>query len=278
LSHYVDDKIDWCRVDDRSDLPSHYPEETFLVQYLQTVFLGFSCKYAPFNHKLMRQALARSIDQRDLVKAVWSDVQRAAMGGVVPPGVPGHSPEIGVGFDPVAARELLRQAGFGTGVELPFLAMAALPGFSTTPDYLRRTWREHLGISVRVIEDVPADELLSQFHQGSVQLALIGWDVEYPDPDNMLRVLFHSSSPVNYFGWHNRQFGQLVDRAAGLANQQERLALYHQADKILVAEDTAIVPLYYRQAYGLIRPGFRIEGSGRLIRGATFKLKHIAAI
>jgi ABC-type oligopeptide transport system substrate-binding subunit len=80
---------------------------------------------------------------------------------------------------------------------------------------------------------------------------------------------------MNDLAWKNEQFNQLVDQAAGLTDQQARLLLYHQADKILVAEETAIVPLYYRQAYGMLRSGFNVQGTGRIIRGGMFKLKNI---
>ncbi len=278
LDHYFSNKLDWCPVWDRTDLPMRYPKETFLVQYLTTFFLEFSCRYPPFNRRLVRQAFAKSINQQELVHVVWSNVQKPALGGVVPPGMPGHSPEIGLYFDPGAARELLKQGGYDSGTELPPLTLVASSGFSTTPDYLQASWREHLGVHVQIIKDLAPEEIAKKMKQGSVQLSLSGWGVDYPDPDDILRVLFHGASPTNYLGWRNSQFDQLVEQAASLTDQQARLSLYHQADKLLVVEDTIITPLYYQQAYGLLRPGFRLEGVNKIIRGGTFKFKNIQAI
>jgi ABC-type oligopeptide transport system substrate-binding subunit/class 3 adenylate cyclase len=278
LEQYISGKIDWCPVWDQANLPIRYPDETLLVQYLTTYFLEFSCGYLPFNQRLMRQAFAKSINQRELVHVVWSDVQKPALGGVVPPGMPGHSPEIGLSFDPAAAQDLLRQAGFKSGTELPRLSLAVLSGFSTTPDYLQASWREHLGVQVQIIRDVPPEDIDAGLRQGSVQLGLSGWGVDYPDPDDILRVLFHGDSPANFLGWRNQQFDQWVEQAARLTDQPARLALYHQADRLLVAEDTAVVPLYYQQEYGLLRPGFRLEGAEKIIHGGTFRFKNIRAI
>jgi len=275
LDYYVDGKIDWCRVDDRSDLLKDYPDENFIAQYLQTYFLGFACSHPPFNQILLRQAFAKSINREALTAEVWANVQKPAAGGAIPPGMPGHSPEIGLQFDPEGAQHLLREAGVNSAEDLPPLTLAALPGFASTPNYLQESWQRHLGARVRIIEDVPVGEILTRLSQGTVQLVLIGWDVDYPDPDGILRILFHGNSPVNYLGWRNEQFDQLVDEAASLTDQQGRLALYHQADKILVAEDTAIAPLYYRQAYALVRPTFSLQTSGKTIRGGTFKLKNV---
>ena len=275
LEHYEDNKIDWCRVEDQADLPASYPRETFLSQHLETYFVGFTCHHPPFSQKLIRQAFAQCINSPELVKEVWSDVQKPATGGVVPPGMPGHSPEIGLGFDPAKARDRLKQAGLDLSADLPLLTLVALPGFSTTPEYLQESWYKHLGIKVNLVENVPFDEMASGIQQGRFQLSLGSWVVDYPDPDDILRVLFHSASPANYFGWHNPRFDQLVSAAAGLSDHQQRLSLYHQADKILVTEDTAIIPLYYRQAYGLLRPGFEIEGNSKIVRGSALKLKNI---
>jgi ABC-type oligopeptide transport system substrate-binding subunit/class 3 adenylate cyclase len=277
LDDYLTHRIDWCPLWKYPELMKHRPEETYLVQYLGTFFLEFACKFPPFNQKLVRQAFARTINQAELVRAVWANGQKAASGGVVPPGIPGHSPEIGLGFDPVAARDLLRQAGFNSGLDLPPLTLVVSPGFEATPTFLQSSWREHLEAQVQIIEGVSTEEIAAIMKQGTAQLSLSNWDVDYPDPDDILRVLFHSASPNNYLGWQNQQFDQAVEQAARLTDYAARLTLYHQADRILVAEDTAIVPLYYRQGYGLLNPGFAWEGSGRVIRGGAFKFKNIRA-
>ncbi|MFQ5576017.1 MAG: ABC transporter substrate-binding protein, partial [Anaerolineae bacterium] len=277
FEQYAANAIDWCRVDDRADLPARFPKAASLAQYLQTFFIGFSGSAPPFNNRLVRQAFAHTIDRAGLVQSVWAGVQRPAMGGVVPPGMPGHSPEVGLRFDPPAARQLLEQAGYPSGAAMPELMLAAFPGLSTTPAYLSQTWREQLGVTVRPVEVTTIDGIVAGLNDGSIHMALLAWSAEYPDPDSILRVVFHSASPMNCFGWRNGHFDALVEQAARQTDQQTRLALYHRADRLLVAHEAAIAPLYYRQAYALMRPGFKLEGSGKIIRGGMFRLKHVWA-
>lgn len=276
LEAYQAGQIDWCQVNDRADMPVHYPTETFLGQYLTTYCLEFSHRVSPFQDRLVRQAFAHCLNQAELVREVWANVQRPARGGMVPPGLPGHSPEIGLPFDPALARERLRQAGYASGAELPPLTLAALPGSGTMPRYLQANWREHLGVNVRLIEDMAYEDLWANISQGVIQLALGGWEADYPDPDGILH-MFHGASPFNYRGWQNAQFDQLLEQAARLANQAERLSLYHQADRLLVAAETAVVPLCYWEGYSLLRSRFRLEGAGRIMRSSTLKLKNIWA-
>jgi oligopeptide transport system substrate-binding protein len=273
LDHFVANRIDWCRVEGVPDLPHRFPQETLLTQHLETYFLGFACRFSPFDHRLVRQAFAHSIDKKTLVSEIWGDVHKTAVGGAVPAGMPGHSPEIGLTYDPPAAQALL-EAALGSDSNLPPLTLGTVAGFRTTPEYLQKSWREHLGIEVQIIT-VDYDEMFSGLQDGSIQLALLGWSVDYPDPDAILRVLLHGASPVNGFGWQNGHYDDLVEQAANSTDQQVRLALYHQADRLLVAGETAIVPLYYRREYALLRAGFRLAGAGKIVRGGNVKLKNI---
>jgi ABC-type transport system substrate-binding protein len=77
---------------------------------LQTFFLGFACNFPPFDQEPIRRAFAKAINRAELVQTVWSNVQKPATGGLIPSGMPGHSPEIGHQFDPEAAHTLLTES------------------------------------------------------------------------------------------------------------------------------------------------------------------------
>ncbi len=276
FENYENNQIDLCLIDNRADLPSHHSEELFFAQYLETFYLSFSHYGPPFANRFVREAFAKSINQQDLVKKVWANVQRPARGGMIPPGMIGHSPEIGLSFDPIEARHLLQKGGFDSGHHLPPLILGALPGFDSLPVYLQSSWREHLGVNVQLIEDMSFADIITKMQQGQINLSLIGFLMDYPDPDNILRVMFHGDSPMNYLNLKNKQFDRLIEQALSSTDQKTRLSLYHQADHILVADEIAVVPLYYRQAFALLRTGFKIKNIGKSIRGGMFKLKNIS--
>lgn len=275
LDAFAADRVDWCRVDDRADLSRRYSEETLIVQGLSSFFLGFACGASPFDDRRARQAFAHSVDRGELVEVVWSGVQKPAAGGMAPPGMPGHSPEIGLDFAPGRARRLLADAGFDGERPFPSLTLAALPGFGGAPAYLRDAWRKYLGVEVKIVDNLAADEALARLQGGEVQLILLGWYLTYPDPDDVLRGVFHSESPINYLGWENETFDALVEQAVDLDDAQRRFDLYHQADQILTAEETAVVPLYYLRAYGLLRNRFALAEAGKIVRDRNVKFKNL---
>ena len=108
-------------------------------------------------------------------------------------------------------------------------------------------------------------------------MAVTGIIADYPDPDNILRFLFHSHSPTNYWGWAHARFDELVDQSVALQDQVQRLAAYHEADKILVADEAVIVPLYHMRDSDFLRPGFYLENTGSILHGTMFKFKDIVA-
>jgi len=267
------DALDIYRLVDRAEPPPVEGSQLIALNRLSTYFLAFACDRAPTSRVELRRALAASLDKERLVQAVWGGGQIAAHGGIIPPGLFGHSPGIGHTFDPANARALL------TGQRnVPRLALGALVGCGDTPLFLQQAWRQHLGIDVAIATNVPVERLLDGLRSGDFDLALLGWEAEYPDPDNFLRTLFHGASPANYFGWRSERFDRLVEAGARWGTQAERAALFHEADRLLVVEEVAVVPLYYDQTYALLRAGFRLAGGGRLVRDGRLRLTQIAPV
>jgi ABC-type oligopeptide transport system substrate-binding subunit len=75
------------------------------------------------------------------------------------------------------------------------------------------------------------------------------WWADYADPDNFLRVCVHMIAPK----WTHSGYEDLLERARRATDQDERLALYRQADRIL-AEEAVIVPLIYSQQHMMVKP------------------------
>jgi ABC-type oligopeptide transport system substrate-binding subunit len=85
-------------------------------------------------------------------------------------------------------------------------------------------------------------------------LSLWGWLADYPDPDSLLRVVFHSTEGVRPGHWRNARFDALVEKAARIAKQTRRMELYREADRILVKDEAAVMPLGYPQGRILVKP------------------------
>jgi ABC-type transport system substrate-binding protein len=79
---------------------------------------------------------------------------------------------------------------------------------------------------------------------------ITGFGADYPDPDGFFRGLFREPFPF----YRDDEIEELVIQARSLGNQPERLRLYHEIDRLWVAEHAAVLPLAYGRSVALHRP------------------------
>jgi ABC-type oligopeptide transport system substrate-binding subunit len=74
----------------------------------------------------------------------------------------------------------------------------------------------------------------------------------------MLRVQFHSREGMNAVRWNHTEFDELTETAASVSDRRQRIELYQRADRLLVEEAAAIVPLWYSQGRRLVQPYLKV--------------------
>ncbi|MBI3557424.1 MAG: hypothetical protein HY074_14260 [Deltaproteobacteria bacterium] len=82
------------------------------------------------------------------------------------------------------------------------------------------------------------------------------WGADFPDSDNFFSI-FLSNSGLNRYGWKNSKFDELVTGARSSNNRTERDRSYLAAQKILLEDQVATIPLNYGRISGLVRPTVR---------------------
>jgi ABC-type transport system substrate-binding protein len=88
---------------------------------------------------------------------------------------------------------------------------------------------------------------------GQAHLWSWGWNADYPDPDGMLGTFLEKMGPT---AGHPEM--DLVARARASRSRDERLRLYREIDRALVAERVEVVPVDYDAWFLVHRPW--IEG------------------
>jgi oligopeptide transport system substrate-binding protein len=213
---------------------------------LRTTYLGFDVSRPPFDDPRVRRAFVLATDRETLPDALGGYHSPAA-GGFIPPGMPGHSPEIGLSYDPDGARQLLAAAGYPGGSGFPVVDSLALPGYALQSTYLQEQWQEVLEVEI-IWELMELARFLHKLEREPPRMFLVDWLADYPDPDNFLRVFIRRRTR-----WRNNDYDRLVAEARGVLDPGERMRLYQQADRIL-AEEAPIVPLLYDRFHLLVKP------------------------
>jgi oligopeptide transport system substrate-binding protein len=221
---------------------------------LETYAIQYNTKQAPFDNALVRQAFSRAIDRGAYVTALLHGVGAPALGWL-PPDMPGGDASIGtnLGFDANAARSLLSQAGYKDGKGFPTvtLTIADVQQNRLTAEFLQQQLKQNLGIDLK-IETVEEANFYQRYQQGDFQLTWASWFADYADPENWLPQQFATKGGFNVFGYSNSKVDDLFQQAAAELDQSKRLALYGQAEKIVIA-DQAITPIYHSESNYLLK-------------------------
>lgn len=204
----------------------------------------------PFDDPNLRRAFALATDRERLAREMEN--KRPASGGYIPPILPGHSPDIGLPYDPGKARQILAEAGYPNGrgfppVNLLIEIVGLEKGDNLVFAVLQEMWKENLGITIQKCRHDPAArqfEISEDFH-----FFFTGWFADYPDPASFLQTNFL----IDQCHWQNPIFDKLIEDGRRTLDQEQRLDLYRQADRILM-EEAVVLPLFYGHIFELRQP------------------------
>jgi peptide/nickel transport system substrate-binding protein len=95
------------------------------VPSVEVMFLAINSHFPPWNNKKLRQAAAYAIDRETIVKSVFQG-RAEALDGPIGPGQYGYSPDVKpkYPYDPEKAKQLVKDAGFPSGVDVNLFASA----------------------------------------------------------------------------------------------------------------------------------------------------------
>ena len=260
LTQYENNEVDIADIgtndierarDPNSDLNAEFVSRNELSIF----YIGFNTQQPPFDDRDVRRALAMAIDKQTISEVVLQSISPVA-NGIVPPGLAAFDESYGgIPFDPELAKEILGGSQYaGT----PFLQniRITVPGAGATPGNvivaIQGMWRENLGLEIEV-QQVEAANFFSELDQGLYQAFSLGWILDYPDPENIVDLLFHSASLQNNPAYQSDELDALVEAARVELDVDRRIELYRQAERVIV-EDAPWVPLFFGTANQVVKP------------------------
>jgi ABC-type oligopeptide transport system substrate-binding subunit/class 3 adenylate cyclase len=234
-------------------MPGAVRDEAVLGPASWSAYIRFDHTHPVAGNLELRRALAHAVD-RDALAAVAPANLVVATGGVVPPALQGHTPDIALRFDPDLAREHLARSGFDGRIEL-----AGMTVWDGILEAIAAGWREAFGDRVSVSswswQEEEAAAVGSRVEAAAIRIT--GWLPGYPDPEYYLRLLFQSTSRTNEGGFADPAFDVLIERARQERSDRGRLERFHEADRYAVAERVAVIPLVYGRSTAFVRPHVR---------------------
>jgi oligopeptide transport system substrate-binding protein len=255
---------------------SHQNWKSHLVKtpLLQTDMLVFNCEKPHFQSEEVRRALCMALEPQLILDCVREGAGVAAT-GPVPVGIPGHTPnQAPFPFNPDHAKEICKKHGLDQK-EL-MLLLPSIEGFiRTTGEVLQADWKKiGLKIRIRQTEWVTYRRLL---REGDYDIALRTWWADYPDGDNFMFPLFHSSQigTGNFSRFHDAEIDRLIEESQREMNTEKRERLLQSLDDRIYHAAPAVF-LWHRANYTVTQPWLHNYQVPRVFNGTQYIHETIA--
>ena len=205
----------------------------------------------------LRQAISIAIDQEEYI-SIFANGRGIAAQGALPPGIFGY--EAGEeGIDKVVydwvdgkpkrksvevAKKLMSEAGYSNGRDEK-TGEPLVVNLDTTSGGMgeksRLDWltRQFAKIDIQlVVRTTDFNRFQDKVRKGNIQLYYLGWNADYPDPENFFFLLDGNEGKVakggeNASNYANPEFDRLFVKMKNMDNTPERLTIIRQMTGIL---------------------------------------------
>ena len=247
------------------ELKTEWQSKTVLQKhsYLNTEYIGILAdttnlllKDNPLRLKKIRQAINYAIDKPRMMQYLRNSIGYVASAGFSPPGLPSFDTAVhGYTYQPQKAKQLLKEAGFPNGKELPAIKLQTIPVYADLGSYVASQLAEQ-GIPVQV-EVMQRSLLLEQISKSEALFFRANWFADYPDAENYF-TLFYSKNPAppNYTRYSNPAYDALYEQSLVETKDSVRYGLYHQMDQLIIA-DAPVIPMWYDMVIHLVQPNVK---------------------
>lgn len=201
-------------------------------------YIGFNVNIPPFDNIRVRKAFSLAINKSVFKKVLHGTV--SPTNSWIPEGMIGFN-EYEEEYNPKLAKKILNDENFDNKIKIKFLYPHSANN-RIIAEVLQNMWKENLGIDVE-IKGLEWKVYLMQLDSNRPNIFRAGWAADYPDPHNFMN-LFTCNSGNNETGWCNNYYDKLINKGSKIAEETLRKEIYKKAQKILIEEDCAIVPLF----------------------------------
>ena len=243
LAAYLNDELDLSQVPPGTEkatlADSTLGNEVIRFSPLSTLALFFNTVEPPFDNLTVRRAFTMSLDREAWVDKVKNGVGQPATSWL-PPGMPGHDPQLGSEhkFDAKKAKELLAGLDVPGSVTLTHFAAGDQPLMA---QFIQAQIKENLGIDVELEPLDPPSWFQKVVGARQFQMTIVAFPADYPDPEAIMAPLFMTGGQQNIMGYSNTEFDAAAGQAVVELDPQKRLDLWKQAHEFVVAD----VPLHF---------------------------------
>ncbi len=193
----------------------------------------------------VRLALSQAMDREAINKVVYNGANIPALYWVVKgiPGYVGNDEYADIDYNPEQAKANLAAAGYPNGEGFPKLKLTLRDDATQKAlgEFLQKQWKDTLGIDVE-LDIVDAKTRSAKFNSKEFQLFRGGWQIDYPDPENVIGGLFDTGGGNNKYDCSDPEIDAKIEEAFNATTEEARIAAWTEAGKLVVHKLCGVIP------------------------------------
>lgn len=211
----------------------------------KTFFINFNTQSkGPLKNKLVRQAIAHTIDCAEILEGVLNGIGSLA-NLPIPPGSFGYSPSYpAFTHDLELAKKLMKDAGYENGFDCSIW----IEDDQVASEIATVIQNQLLAIGVNLKIDVMKQATMQSrlYKKEDFDMNLAFFNCNIGDGDYNLYSIYSPKSQSNHCYFDHSSFTELLEKSRAIYEDNARKAVYHQLFDILV-DEVPTIPLYYEE-------------------------------
>ncbi len=253
------------------ELNETYQSKFYLQKerFLKTDYIGILIdpsieivQNSPLKLKSIRQAINYGFDRDKLIKYLRNNIGRPAHAGFIPHGLKSFDEDKvkGYQYNPDKVRELLAEAGYPNGKNLPEMTLYTTENFKEIVEYIQSQLAENnIKVQISVEKASVLKQAVNNCQYGMFKKSWVG---DYADEENFLSMFYSKNfSPkgFNYFHYSNPEFDKAFLQSLKERNDSVRKNLHQRMDQMII-DDAPVIPLFYDEVIRIVSK--KVSGLG----------------
>ncbi len=229
---------------------------------LNIAYWAFNVTKAPFDKKEVRQAFNMSIDKNAIIRDVYLGAGQAAK-NLIPPILWSYNDAVkDYAYDPEKAKAMLKAAGVTTPMEIDLWYMPVQRPYNPNAKRIAEMMQADLakvGVNAKLVT-YEWGEYRKRAQQGEHTTAQLGWTGDNGDPDNFFFLRGCTGARAggqNITKWCNKEYDELLSKAAKLSDVAERTKIYERM-QVIEHEEAPDLKIAHSVVYEAMRK--EVEG------------------
>jgi peptide/nickel transport system substrate-binding protein len=199
-----------------------------------TLYIGMTNTFEPFNNVDVRRAIAMGIDRQRIVDNFFPEGSEVAS-HFTPCSIPnGCEGDEWYEFDAAAAQQALADAGYPDGFETNIYYRDVSRGYLPEPGLVAQDLQAQLaelGITAEIVV-MESGEFIAESSAGNLDgFYLLGWGADYPHITNFLDYHFSEGNPQ--FGDTHPEIYEPLMEGSSIADLEEAAPIYEEANNAI---------------------------------------------